>query len=342
MLRIMSIGNALSCVLIVVALLAAHPAFAEDFPEFNGDPAQMRIVTDDLDRFWAAWDEAERQPDARREIFQRDYLNAGSRGLQAFVKVRIENADRLLSAIDRQRDYYAALRSQTPNVAAATAPVHAALERLHALLSEAIFPDVYLLIGRMNTGGTIHPEGLLIGVEMYGRTPGTDIEQLGAWHRAVLMPMDELPTIIVHELVHFQQYNLSRTTFDTLLGRSINEGAADFIAELLLGRHINQAIHHWALPREATLWAEFREVMHGQDYADWLYNGANADAERLADLGYFVGYRIAQSYYEQAEDKRAAFREIIAMTDPVAFLEASGYGQHLTGAAGSPAGNDIP
>ena len=29
------------------------------------------------------------------------------------------------------------------------------------------------------------------------------------------------------------------------------------------------------------------------------------------DLGYFIGYRIAQAYYEKARDKRQALREII-------------------------------
>jgi hypothetical protein len=36
-----------------------------------------------------------------------------------------------------------------------------------------------------------------------------------------------------------------------------------------------------------------------------------------------------QSYYEQADDKRAALREILTMTDPPAFLQASGYEHRL-------------
>lgn len=322
---IRTIGTSTRLILAVAMLLAVPVAASDEFPEFNRDPAQARIVTEDLDRFWAAWDEAERQPEARREIFQREYLDAGSPGLRAFLELRIQDVDRLLAAIDRHRDYYAGLRAQMQNAATAAAPVRAALARLQALLPEAVFPDVYLMIGIMNSGGTIHWDGLLIGVEMYGLTPETDRDRLGAWHRAVLMPMEALPAIIVHELVHFQQLNLSRTSFDTLLGQAIHEGAADFVAELLLGRHINHALHEWALPREATLWSAFREAMHGKDNSDWLYDGARATAERPADLGYFIGYRIVQAYYERAQDKRAALREILAMTDPAAFLEASGY-----------------
>ena len=74
----------------------------------------------------------------------------------------------------------------------------------------------------------------------------------------------------------------------------------DFLCELLIGRHINHHIHVWALPREAELWAEFRQVMHEEGAGGWLYGGTDA-TERPADPGYFIGYRIAQANYERAE-----------------------------------------
>jgi uncharacterized protein YjaZ len=45
---------------------------------------------------------------------------------------------------------------------------------------------------------------------------------------------------------------------------------------------------------------------------------------RPGDLGYWVGYRIVKSYYQHAADQRQAFREILKMTDPKAFLAKSG------------------
>lgn len=43
------------------------------------------------------------------------------------------------------------------------------------------------------------------------------------------------------------------------------------------------------------------------------------------DLGYFMGYRIAESHYLTAQDKRRAVQDILAVTDYDAFLKASGY-----------------
>lgn len=49
------------------------------------------------------------------------------------------------------------------------------------------------------------------------------------------------------------------------------------------------------------------------DISAWLYNST---PEQPRDLGYWVGYRIVKSYYQHANDKRRALREILQMTDP--------------------------
>jgi uncharacterized protein YjaZ len=58
------------------------------------------------------------------------------------------------------------------------------------------------------------------------------------------------------------------------------------------------------------------------DLSKWLYNGT---IDKAGDLGYWVGYRIVKSYYQHAADKRQAFREILEMHDPRAFLARSGW-----------------
>jgi hypothetical protein len=52
---------------------------------------------------------------------------------------------------------------------------------------------------------------------------------------------------------------------------------------------------------------------------------STATADRPGDLGYFIGYRIAQAYYNKQTDKAAAVRAIIEVFDADAFLAASGY-----------------
>jgi uncharacterized protein YjaZ len=122
--------------------------------------------------------------------------------------------------------------------------------------------------------------------------------------------MDRVPAIVAHELIHTQQLRGPRST---LLARAIVEGAADFLGELISGLNMDLHVYEWAAPREAELWDDFRDVMGGEANAGWLYGSRSEDEP--ADLGYWMGYQIVKAYYDRAEDKHAAVREIATVTD---------------------------
>ena len=75
---------------------------------------------------------------------------------------------------------------------------------------------------------------------------------------------------------------------------------------------------------EAELWQEFQHGLNKTETTGWLYDGQSAT--RVADLGYFIGYRISQAYYEQAKDKKQAIATILNVSNFDDFLRASGYG----------------
>lgn len=58
---------------------------------------------------------------------------------------------------------------------------------------------------------------------------------------------------------------------------------------------------------------------------DYLDAGSEGLHQLPGNLGYWVGYRIAKSYYQRAADPRSALREILDMSDPKAFLAKSGW-----------------
>lgn len=328
-------GRAMRVLTLLLCCLIPLSACAQD-ARFTPDPDAARLVTEDLDRFWAAWDAAAAVDgtEARSAVFQAQYLDAGSPGLEAFARLRIGDGAKLLKAIDKHPRYYASLRARTAALAAELPGIRETLGRMKVLYPEAVFPDVYFLMGRMNSGGTLDRTGLLIGVDMFGGGPGAPLEELGDWHREVVGESGNLPVIVAHEWVHFQQ--LSDTgSQPTLLQAAIGEGVADFIAELGAGRHLNDHVHAWAEPRAATLWTEFRGRMNGTDYAGWLYDAGEGSTDgRPADLGYWMGYRIASGYYARAADKTAAIREMLRIDDFDAFLKASGVPEEFEGRGG--------
>jgi uncharacterized protein YjaZ len=66
--------------------------------------------------------------------------------------------------------------------------------------------------------------------------------------------------------------------------------------------------------------------MRGPDSSEWLYNGTSAKG-RPADLGYYLGYKIAQAYYQGGRDKKRAIRDILEAQDFEQFLRKSEYGE---------------
>src|SRR5690606_28446368 len=180
----------LLCCLLPLSACAQAPAFPLE-------PDEARLVTEDIDRFWQAWDEAADATDAeaRARILQARYLEPSSPGLETFLRLRIGDAGKLVAAIDAHPRYYASLRRLTPKLEDQVPRIRDTLRRMRTLVPDAVFPDVYFLVGRMNSGGTADATGLMIGVEMFGRAPGTPLDELGDWHRAVVGEFYNLPAI---------------------------------------------------------------------------------------------------------------------------------------------------
>jgi hypothetical protein len=312
------------CIVLAVSavlIAAAPPATAKEAIP-NHDPDAAKIVTSDLHNFVRAQElaKAATTTEEKERIFQTAYLDKGSFGLRDFLRLRIGSAKALVAQVDSHPKYYAALAGLVPEVASMEAAIRKSLHELKAIYPEAIFPDIYLLVGVLNSGGTTSDAGLLIGFEMHARTPTTDMSEMNAWLRTVLVPLEGLPGVVAHELVHYQQ----GPSGNTLLEQCIHEGSADFIGRLVSGQSSKGARAAYGDAHEKDLWREFSEAMNGKDFTRWLYQG-DKSKDRPADLGYYMGDKIAQSYYDNASDKKKAVRDILTVRDYPAFLLASRY-----------------
>jgi Predicted Zn-dependent protease (DUF2268) len=294
----------------------------------NRDPQTAKLVTSDLDNFWRAYADAANATsvEEKEKIFQREYLDKGSAGLKDFVKLRIKSAHELVAVIEERPKFYASLKEITPRVSGMEPAIRASFVKLKELYPNAVFPDVYFLIGVMNSGGTTAGSGLLIGLEMHGKTPDTDMSEMSSWLRQVLGSADELPQVVAHELIHYQQTGEGKT----LLAQCLHEGSADFVGELISGGQINAHLREYGDAHEADLWREFSQAMDKDNASQWLYQGGKSK-DRPADLGYYIGYRISQAYYERAADKKKAIHDILTVHDFHALLEESHYADKFSG-----------
>jgi len=96
---------------------------------------------------------------------------------------------------------------------------------------------------------------------------------------------------------------------------------------------LNQSPDTPAIPfgkaNDEAVKAEFSKEMNSPFWSNWLYNNTN-NPFKTRDLGYYVGYAIAEKHYAAAEDKKAAIKTLIELdysdrTALEAFVDQTGY-----------------
>ncbi len=271
---------------------------------FTDDPNKVNLHTKDIALFWNVFDG--NYPNFTPKIWDSEYLKKGSIGLRNFIPNRIENGRKLNRTIKKNLSFYQSIRENTLSITSQKNRFKQSFFKLKLLYPEAVFPDVYFVIGRNSSGGTIFDQGLIIGAEKFAQNSDN--------------PFDSLDDVVAHELIHFQQ-NYSKDY--TLLAACIKEGSADFLAEMLTGKHPNQEAHRYGDGHRTELWKEFLELKDQTNTNGWLYG--HKTSERPKDLGYWLGYEICQSYYNNSLDKSKAIHNILNIEDFDDFFIKSDY-----------------
>jgi hypothetical protein len=273
--------------------------------------AEPVIETSDVDRFYEIYDAAGGRPTA--EALQRDYIDAGSDGLHALARMRKVTGQSIAEAIAKTPEIYSSARACIDVLPRVREKLAVALHKLKESYPEARLPPITIAVGRgkpVGVGG--RDTGAQIGLEALCATDwiNPDIE-------------DRFVGVAMHEYAHVQQaVPFSELENATVLSAALEEGAAEFATELTTGSISFAYMSGLVAGRETEIETAFAADIDKTDLSDWLYNST---PEKPADLGYWVGYRIVKSYYQHADDKRQAIRDIFEMTNPNEFLAKSGW-----------------
>jgi hypothetical protein len=288
-------------------------------------PEDVKLVTTDIDHFWSAYSTAGRDTAHARAIFRREYFGKGSVGLQDYYSLKIGSDAFFTKRILQRPRYYQSIQATTKTIASEKPKIVAAFRHFQELYPAVQFQNIYFVVGGWVSGGTVSDAGLLIGADQVANGPGVNTAELSLVQRNRCASVSEMPSLMVHELVHRNQGPQD----GTLLNYAINEGMADFVAELVTGHVTNARLHPYGNAHEKELWAAFQQEMLGTNADNWMANGGQETPEKPCDLGYYVGYRIVQAYYAKATDKKQALADILNVRDAKAFLAESGYAEAL-------------
>jgi hypothetical protein len=220
------------------------------------------------------------------EQLQRNYIGAGSEGLHTLARLRNVTGARIAETLAKNPQIYSNARRCMAVLPRVKERVQVALGTLGRLNPEARFPPVTVAVMNPN-------------VE------------------------DRFVHLISHEYVHVQQAPALAGRDDlTVLERSLLEGNAEFISEQISGLAGQAHFPGLTKGREKEIETAFVADQDKTDLSAWL---DNSTLEKPGDLGYWVGYRIAKSYFQRATDKSQAVRDMFQMTDAKAFLARSGW-----------------
>ncbi len=304
--------------LLALFLAQASPGAAQQelTSDVSTDPATAAFVLSDVENFVRAQDAM--QAGSPPEEALREYLDRGSPGLLMFIEKYDLTVERLLAAMQEHPAAYERIPDVLEELREREPAFREALARIQRVIPNAVFPPTYFVVAGHRGIGSGSVEGPLLSIEK--DTPSSIRE-------------GSLDPTLVHEMIHMQQLAATGDAYfaifsgeeRTLLALSIREGAATFFAEVIAGgsEHKNRARDYY-LEHEDVLWPAFAADMHGLDMGEWLWEDPS-DPEMPPDLGYAIGARIVEAYYEGAPDRGTAAAEIMAITDYPAFLDRSGY-----------------
>lgn len=290
------------------------------FSVADTDASHAQIVTTDVANFWKAFDDAAKVPPAARaRIYSKEYFDVASQGLQDYAAHRHVTPESLAAHVEQNRSDYARLRPYIKKVVDQKPVIHAAFRRLEALYPGIKFPAMYFVVGPQRGAGMNSAHGIILAADMFATPPGTP-------YSYTTVSADYVPFSAVHETIHFNQ-TYQTNDESTLLQQAINEGTADFVASLAVQQpDVRQMTDRWqyGCPAEAAIYDRFVKEQDLVETSPWFFDHHPSNGWP-PDMGYWLGYRIAQTYYRQASDKRASLTALLEVTDFKSLLKASDY-----------------
>jgi hypothetical protein len=298
-----------------------------------GQQNQTNFITADIDNFWQAYDKIQTTKDSVQQYnyINQLFINKGTPGLKAIMKVRDYTAKSYVDAINSYPLFWNSIRPNTYKAKQFAADIATNVLKLKKLYPALKPAKIYFTMGAFRTGGTTLDSMVLIGSEIAMADEHTNTQEFPANFNSLKTYFKTNPINIVvfnnvHEYVHTQQ---KTTAADYLVSQCVLEGVAEFMAVKATGVPSVLPAMAYGNSHKDKIAAVFASQMFNGDTGFWLYSNAQNEFG-VRDLGYYVGYAICQNYYDKATDKKQAVKDMIELDynnlDALAaFVDKSGY-----------------
>lgn len=289
--------------------------------QVSSETKEYKLITSDIDNFWTAFDSLAHAQDSV-EIIQELYLDKASDGLIELLKIRsMFTASEYVKAIRNHPKFWQSVRKCTENIKNETEKINNAFDEIRKIYPDFNIPDVSFLITPVGMGGTSSEDDsmLLIGAEIVAADSTVDVSEFKNVLKDILGTID-VELYVIHEAIHTAQ---NPNNEPGMLTETLMEGSAEYISHYILKRTFRTKKYDYGYENECKLWNEIKvDIERDANYGKWFGNYAN---NAHPDMGYFIGYRIIESYFNLQPDKEKALIDIIKLSNPKDILMRSEY-----------------
>lgn len=285
----------------------------------TGHPSKIdssNIITEDIALFWNAYDQITSTKDSTQQyqLLEDLYLSKGSDGLKAMIKSRNYTSKDFLDAINHHPKFWASIRENTLKADQFSTSLNEGIEKLRAVYPHLKPAKMYFTIGALRSNGTTMDSLVLIGSEL-AMTDQNTITSEFTKERADGFrtffdsnPIDGLVLLNVHEYVHTQQ----NPFIGNLLSQVIYEGIAEFVSVIAMDQPSNAPAVEFGKNNPKVREAFEKEMFNMNNQHEWLWSSAPNDFG-VRDLGYYIGYEMAELNYNKSENKKEAIKKMIQL-----------------------------
>lgn len=278
--------------------------------------SNQNIITSDVDNFWNAYDKIVSTKDSVLQYKYLDslYIKKGTLGLKGIMQVRNYTPEDYINAIHNFPKFWTSIRKNTLKATNNVEELNNGIEKIRVIYPELKPAKIYFTIGALRTNGTTIDSLVLIGSELAmsdKNTISSEFEgDLGIGRRIFFdsNPIDDLVLLNVHEYVHTQQ----KPRVDNLLTYVLHEGIAEFASVIAMGVPSAAPAINYGKQNEKVKQKFEEQMFYGNNIHHWLWSDFKNEFE-TRDLGYYIGYAIAEINYNNAVNKQAAIKEMIEL-----------------------------
>ena len=277
---------------------------------------ESRVFNNDVTNFWKAYDSIVLTSDSfqKIQILNELFLNQASEGQQAMINARRYKPQEYIRSIERFPQYWESIRANMGQIDDLSSELQEGIDGLKGLYPGLKPAEIYFTVGAFRSNGTTMDSMVLIGSELAMADSTININEvikdfphLEAYYKS--SPKENLVFLNTHEYVHTQQ---NTTIGSNLLAQTVIEGIPEFLAELALEMDSSNPQMSYGKANDEKVKNKYVKEMYSPILYNWFWNSPDSDFG-LRDMGYYIGYKISEGFYNQSKDKSLAVKQMIEL-----------------------------